>query len=295
MGKKESPQFRIEQELRGLSTLLYLSEQSGDPRLEPAASFLRGRMMSLISDPGNGIVNDTIVTNIGPLPFESLRRVLPPGHTLTPYLDIIQSLESYRHLPYEDAVRSFDHIFIFLGQSSSGKGTVSDTLTNRFGFGGMALSDIIRSVVAVRGLHRFDPPALRDQADALRDTFGSSVLLRLVLEEFRLKEIRHAVFDGLRTSTELKGLTGKPNVRLVWVEATPDKRLELMKLRKREGDPQTAADLAALDARTFPEAPELRSRCSHTITNSGTRDELETQVIRLMENYHIRQAITVGS
>lgn len=120
-------------------------------------------------------------------------------------------------------------------------------------------------------------------ADELRTDFGGSALVALTLQEYFLTESSRISFDGLKSLSEFNQLVGSPNVKLVWVDAPDELRLERIQRRNRPGDPKTLDELLEVDRQTFPDAAKFKELCSARIINaSDDFKDLKAQVDDLM-------------
>ena len=79
----------------------------------------------------------------------------------------------------------------------------------------------------------------------LREKFGSSFLAVKALEE--LREGKTYVVVSIRNPAEAKTLMKRKDFALVSVDAPAEVRFERMKIRHREGDPQTLEEFIALE------------------------------------------------
>lgn len=275
MGKeKPSDSDNLTQTLHDSSALLFLYQTRPDkygPQIQRVQEDIEKTVSTLISQERE----EEILSSIGPLLLTSILPALPQGSTSYDYVRTILLLEPEGKIPtMEELVLGFDHIVVLLGKKASGKGTVSEILNKDYAVSGMATSDWLRGIARARGLSQpFNPVMLRELADELREEFGGDVLVWLTLQEYNLKGCRNIVFDGLRSGVELQHLTNKPNVTLIWVEASLQKRLERVRSRERPGDPQTIEEQLEVDRRSFPEADTLRDLCQFHIVNEG--DDLD--------------------
>lgn len=275
MGKEvTSASENLPQILHDQSALLFLLQAKPDTHHNQLEE-VRAGITRTVADLFEQKREAEILPALGPLLLSSILPALPEGSLLSDYVNTILHLEPEGKVPtMEELVLGFDHIVVLLGKKASGKGTVSEILNKDYAVSGMATSDWLRGIARARGLPQpFNPIMLRELADELREEFGGDVLVWLTIQEYNLKGCRNIVFDGLRSGVELQHLTGQPNVSLIWVEASDQKRLERVRSRNRPGDPQTIEGLLEVDRRSFPEADSLRDKCQFHFVNEG--DDLD--------------------
>lgn len=256
------------QKLHGLSALLFLY-QTKPVKYSKQIQEIQETITKTISKLYSQNREKEILPAIDPLLLSSILTTLPEESELTNYIKTILELEPESGiLTTEELISDFKNIFIILGKKASGKGTVSNIMNKDYGIKGMPTSDWLRGIARARDFSEpFNPIMGRELGDELRKEFGSDVLVWLTLQEFKLKGYRNIAFDGLRSEHELKNLMGKPNVSLIWVEASDDKRLERVISRNRQGDPTTVEELLEVDRRSFPQADSIKSKCGYIISN----------------------------
>lgn len=138
------------------------------------------------------------------------------------------------------------------GPSAGGKGTVAQTLKER-GFTYFSLSDLLREEVKKRKWSEIRE-VLEDLGDELRMRFGNDILAKRIA---LLSEFKHADFivvDSIRHPAELIYFRDVFEAIIIGVTTSPEKLLDRMNLRGREGDPKTEEELKKMLQRE--EGPE---------------------------------------
>ncbi len=293
---RRSEGAKLLQKLHGLSALLYLYQTKPD-KYQQKIEQTQQALVSIVDALFGMKMENEIPHHIGPMLLSSLLVALPKDSALADYVRKIIELEGEtKILGVEELVKTFDNVFVLLGKTASGKGTVSQIMHEEYGIQGMATSDWLRGVVQTRDLEEpFNPVMLRDIGDELREEFGGDVLVGLTLQELNKKGSRDVVLDGLRTEKELLNLLG---ATILWVEAPDELRFDRVKGRGRPGDPQTLPELIEADDRSFPESNKLRELSKTHVTNtSNDMDDLRHQVGQVMVQANIRPvtAIIVGA
>jgi len=239
-----------------------------------------------------------ILPAIGPLFLSSILHFIPKQSQIYHYLKtIIQFEPEETLLTTKELISKFDHIIVLIGKKASGKGTVTNLLNDKYGVKGTATSEWLRSIARGRGLQEpYDSVMLRNLGDELREEFGIDVLVWLTLQENYLKGIPNIAFDGLRSVEELYDLIDKPNVSLLWIETSDEKRLQRSNNRKRPGDTQmTMEQLLDIDQRSFSEATILQKKCPFTIINEEDNLQCLEQIVALqMHNLGIYLPKIIG-
>ena len=164
------------------------------------------------------------------------------------------------------------------GLYGSGKGEVVEFLVSR-GFTAFSLSDVIRAELAARGLDETRERMI-ETGNALRAAEGPAALARRLLG--RLEPDRDYVIDSIRHPAEVEALRDASQpFRLLWVDADEALRLERIRSRGRNGDPESLEALRELEGRelgsTDPAAQQLlavRELADETFANEGTLDAL---------------------
>ncbi|MFA6489080.1 MAG: deaminase [Candidatus Micrarchaeia archaeon] len=129
------------------------------------------------------------------------------------------------------------------GENCAGKGTVADYLVKK-GFYYYSLSDVIREELANEG-KEISREALIAKGNELRRNFGSDVLAKRTIG--KLQDDRNYVIDSIRNPAEAKALLATGKMTLIYVTATPERRFERMKARRREGDPRSIDSFKLID------------------------------------------------
>ncbi len=173
------------------------------------------------------------------------------------------------------------------GRNGSGKGEVGRFLRER-SFYALSLSDVIRDELRKRDLAATRERMI-ETGTALREAHGEGVLAERVARQF-LPD-RNYLVDSIRHPAEVEVLRSKTDrFHLIWVDADEEIRLERLRARGREGDPQSLEELRALEGRELgssdPAAQQLLAverLADFTIGNDGTIEELHAQVQRILE------------
>lgn len=123
------------------------------------------------------------------------------------------------------------------GPSSGGKGTVGKYLEST-GFKYFSLSDMLRLEATRLGLSH-DRDVLQNLGDSLRAEYGPGILAFKITQMKEFQEAKLVVVDAIRHPDEINHLKETQGAKIIGITASPEKLFELMKGRKRPGDPST--------------------------------------------------------
>ena len=119
----------------------------------------------------------------------------------------------------------------------AGKSTAAQALV-KLGWTRVVMGDVIRSETKRRGLE----PDARNTGEVmklLRKERGESAVADLCLDAIAKTDADRVVVDGIRSMAEVEAFRKKASVLLVAVDASPERRFELLKERGRKDDPLT--------------------------------------------------------
>jgi dCMP deaminase len=174
------------------------------------------------------------------------------------------------------------------GPYASGKGEIVRFLEAR-SFYVESLSDEIRRVLAERGQEETRERMI-ETGNELREAEGRGALAQRLLS--RLQPDRNYVIDSIRHPAEVAVLRSVgPNFRLIWVDADEGLRLERMRERGRNGDPESLEELRRLEGRELasdnPAGQQLlavKELADETLANDGTLEVLHEGLQRLLRS-----------
>lgn len=178
------------------------------------------------------------------------------------------------------------------GKNASGKGEVGQYLAAR-GFTFYSLSDVLRDELKKRKLP-VTRENLTDLGNKLRNERGPSVLADKFLD--KLEDDRHYVIDSFRNPEEVIAFRRTKEFILFSVEASPKKRFERIKARKRENDPVTFAEFEKMEQREAVNADPTKQNldaCSemadHHVPNNGSLTDLHETLNKLVTKLLMHQ------
>ena len=164
------------------------------------------------------------------------------------------------------------------GPNGAGKGAVIEMLASR-GFSVHSLSDVIRQVLAERGLSETRERMIETGRELRRE--GGAAVLAETLAQQLSADSDHAI-DSIRHPAEVQAFRAvHPDFWLIWVEAPIDVRFSRMRARGRPGDPETLDAMRAFEERERQNADEagqqldaVEALLDERLDNSGSRSAL---------------------
>jgi dephospho-CoA kinase len=119
----------------------------------------------------------------------------------------------------------------------AGKSTAAQALV-KLGWTRVVMGDVIRAETKRRGLEP-DAKNTGEVMKLLRKEKGESAVADLCIEAIAKTKADRVVVDGIRSMAEVEAFRKKAAVLLVAVDASPERRFELLKERGRRDDPLT--------------------------------------------------------
>lgn len=172
------------------------------------------------------------------------------------------------------------------GEIASGKDTVSKMLREKYGFGALMFSNILRDILDRLYIEQ-SRNNLAKLSMHLRKCFGEDTLSRVILKDAESIESEYIVVDGVRRLADIIHLEGNGNFYFVYVEASPEVRQERIVSRGQNTDDSTKTVLQLeKDQNLEAEAQvcSLKERADFVINNDGTIEELQAQVDKMVED-----------
>jgi len=176
-------------------------------------------------------------------------------------------------------------IVAITGMPGAGKSTAAQALA-RFGWTRVVMGDVIRAEVKRRGLEP-DAKNTGEVMRLLRAERGDSAVADLCLETIAKAGTEKVVVDGIRSVAEVEAFRRKAKVLLVAVDASPERRFELLKERGRSDDPLTYDMFVARDRRELDVGiGEAIAIADKTISNQvSTPAKLASELMEVVEGW----------
>lgn len=130
------------------------------------------------------------------------------------------------------------------GACCSGKDTVAEYISKKYGYKHYSLSDILRGIMKEKGIE-LTRENLATFGTELREESGNGILAKKALEKIDLNG--RFCITSIRHTGEVEKLRERKDFILINITAPQSMRFERMRNRKRSGDPQTLEKLTELE------------------------------------------------
>ena len=171
-----------------------------------------------------------------------------------------------------------------VGSKVSGKGTVADYLSKKYGASVFHYSSILYQVLSKLALPVTKENAIR--LVALRKAFGEDTLINALNKKILESESKLIVVTGIRFNNEFENIRKYPSNSIWYLDAPLEIRYERQCFRQDKDDDQTMSyeEFLSIESRITETAIEELGRHSDVcIENSGTLEELYKKCDDAME------------
>jgi dephospho-CoA kinase len=178
-------------------------------------------------------------------------------------------------------------IIALIGEKLAGKDTVAEYLIEQHGAHHVKFSQILDEVLYVLNLEisRDNEIAL---VTALRSAFGNDVLMKSLVKKAKDTTVPIILINGVRYPEELESLK-KLKAKLIYITAPLDLRYQRFMRRKEKSDDAMQTEQEFKDQETAVTEKfikELGKKADATILNTGTQEELQGQVEKILRQFH---------
>ena len=167
----------------------------------------------------------------------------------------------------------------------AGKSTAAQALV-KLGWTRVVMGDVIRAEAKRRGLEP-DAKNTGDVMKLLRKEKGESAVADLCLETITKLKVAKVVVDGIRSMAEVEAFRRNAAVLLVAVDASPERRFELLKERGRKDDPLTYEMFVERDRRELGVGiGKAIALADETVSNQHTTPgKLAVEIAQVVERW----------
>jgi len=153
----------------------------------------------------------------------------------------------------------------------------------------VVMGDVIRAETMRRGLEP-DAKNTGEVMNLLRKERGESAVADLCLETMARMNTERVVVDGIRSMAEVEAFRRAADVLLVAVDASPERRFELLKERGRKDDPLTFEMFAERDKREIAVGiSRAIALADETVSNEhASPDRLAAEISKVVEGWEKR-------
>ncbi len=173
-----------------------------------------------------------------------------------------------------------------IGLIGSGKDLISDYLSSKYGYSVITMGDIVREIATKLGRthERYD---LQLTQKEMTEKYGMEYFPQQVVKKIREGNVEKVVINGIRRPEDAiipKREFGK-DMLIIYVDVDPKIRFERMKLRKREGDPETFEDFKKQEENEFKffRLEETINLADVTIDNNSTKEHVYEQIDKILK------------
>jgi len=172
----------------------------------------------------------------------------------------------------------------FTGSISSGKGTATRYLVEKYNAKSFKFSKILRDILdRIYLLHTRDN--LIKISIVIRDNFGQDILAKIISKDILEEDNNIIVIDGIRRPADIKYLKDIKGFKLIGIDADIKIRYERLKKRNENKDDKSKSwedFLKDQKAETEIYIPELLKKSNHIINNNGNLEELYKKLDNLI-------------
>lgn len=173
----------------------------------------------------------------------------------------------------------------FAGEISSGKGTAAKYLVEKYAGSTHRFSTMLRDVASRMYLEE-NRENLQKISTIFRQNFSEDILSKVIFHDTQNDEHEVVAVDGVRRYSDIEYLKTLPEFKLVYVEASLEKRFERIVNRGENAD-DSSKTLEQLKKDQEQEAEsqirDLKNKADFVVNNDGTFDELYAQIDKIIE------------
>ena len=181
------------------------------------------------------------------------------------------------------------NVIAVVGETDSGKTTIAEIFRSR-GYTSFSGGNILRDIAVTFGIDQETETLIR-MGNKLREVFGPEILMRAARLQYESIGGERLLFESIRHPEEVRFLKEGLGAYVVGVTMSDQRRFELMKDRRRAGDPRTWEEFIDFKRREYdnPEAKQTDVNVAAClrfadiiIPNEGTLEDLEVKVDELL-------------
>lgn len=169
------------------------------------------------------------------------------------------------------------------GEMGSGKGTVAQYLSHKYGAVSFRFSDVLRDILDRARIEK-TRENIAASSRMLRETFGQDILSKIVFQDIERSRHKVVLVDGIRRESDMRYLRGLDNFVLLYIEVNLEKRYERIKRRSENAGDKTKTFeefKKEQELETESTIAPLRTGADFIINNDGVVEELYIKVDEL--------------
>lgn len=175
----------------------------------------------------------------------------------------------------------------FTGLLSSGKGTATKYLEQKYNAKNCRFSSILRDLLTRIYMEHSRDNLIR-LSETIRTTFGENILAKAITEDAKNSDAEITVVDGVRRLVDIENLAKLPNFILVAISADPKIRYErLIKRGENIDDKNKTYEQFLADHQRSTETSilDVIPHAKENINNNGSTEDLYIQLDTLVNKY----------
>ncbi len=176
------------------------------------------------------------------------------------------------------------------GLIGSGKDTVSDYISKKYGYRIVVMGDIVRELATELGRSHSRDNLHLTQKEYV-EKYGIEYFAKRVVEKIRRNNWQKVVINGIRRPEDASVPKGefKKDMVVALVDAPPQVRFERMKARMRADDPQTMEEFIRQEENELAlfRWSETMKFVENRINNDGTVEELHKNIEAFIKRHKL--------
>lgn len=172
-----------------------------------------------------------------------------------------------------------------VGEISSGKGTITKYLTDKYDASSYRFSTMLRDILDRLYMEQ-SRENMQKLSTMLRENFGEDALAKVMSEDAKKDDNKIIVIDGVRRLGDIKYLSQLPEFKLVFIKADIKKRYERI-IKRQENPDEKNKTFEEFEKDHQGEADakikDLENHADVVINNDGDLEELHKQVDEIIK------------
>ncbi len=173
----------------------------------------------------------------------------------------------------------------FVGDLAAGKGTLAHYLLEKYNAPSYKFSTMLRDMLDRIYVEK-TRENLQNISTFVRAQYGQDVMSKVIAKDVERDEHSIVIVDGIRRPTDITYLQQLPEFHLVYITAESKLRYERLVARKENpGDENKSYEEFCKDEQSEADQliVSLGKEAEFTIVNNGTREELFTQIEKIID------------
>jgi dephospho-CoA kinase len=176
-------------------------------------------------------------------------------------------------------------VIVLVGSIGSGKDTVSNYISKKYGYHVIVEANILRGIAKRRKI-KTTRKNLYNIHKELSKKYGENVLTDRIIKRIKNKKWKKVVINGARKPIDVKNVKKHfEKTVAIFLDSKPEIRFKRLKARKRTGDPKTFKEFQRQEESEWKEfnLKKTLKLVDYKIDNSGTIKDTEKKVDKLLK------------